>query len=991
MNRDCYDTKRAAQELLRKEGTFMVPDKYNLYQYAIENSDNKVLKNVIKLACEFSHKKMKKIVQYKFIKSAYGNHVDEAIIRDIEKEYNNTFTDKIVETHEYISQRITKLDVNVRLKINQMHQAIIQKESENGFIFNVPFHFGEEYVEKLCKWLNIRYRSGLVSYIKMLDTYKQMDYILKHGIKKGTNGKYIGFVHEWDVEQKIKEYMKIRGNKTNKLGNNDENWATRGCNFDKLTRDEIMPEFIDPYGEYLNKDRVFSSKLPYNKRQFVYGFDLDENRYLKCNQFFRLIKNYIDEKLGSFVKEEGYTYDKLLNKFVTMLASQTDMVFPIRFILPKSEMFDLGKHPIQQKLDTLLSSNFLGIIKYKLSDGIRSFTKMIFAFKTDGAFNYESGVFKPYFLIDYRLLKIPIGHLEHKTNATYDELSTINWIGNPIYELKKQFNPTKNRILFIHNHKYREIPDHILHKLQFLDQSELTSIINTRFIKTLKNSFSDQKGGKVIISEKIHYIYKSLYNYKYLTYFEFLYLLYPLIYIIYNQFSGFLTYKTAKYKNIYKLTSIVNNKNIITKEILSKFKINIINKDVLELNNYFPTSIINLKTKSSKLFLYPNIKYYTIDNEKLHQNKLYNYYKIYETTIFQQFKLINLDKKIDLIFFNLNYGIKREFEIENERDNIKLRKKIINFIKLNLRRSGTLLFNIAYINLDETKKIILKLQKLFKSVNLYRPEIQHVFKQSGLVLVCKGFLYNEKSKSSKIIKSKYTITSLEKINRNIHLDKEKFYYDLFYFYNKFMNSRDQMGLIRKMQKFQMVCSYLYGKKMNLKFIIKKDIKFRKMIKENMTGCLKDKIIKFDFAEMKRLYKRGKFINSYDDKLYGYGDIWDKMRVNAEYAKLHNYKSLNKLTKDFVKYQKYKKFKINKDSVKEVWKLFLMYPQIIVYRPWNILESDCFYVITKGCCCDVKIPKCIDKYFIDKLIELMKEMCHQYAFRLYKEVTILKYL
>ena len=69
-----------------------------------------------------------------------------------------------------------------------------------------------------------------------------------------------------------------------------------------------------------------------------------------------------------------------------------------------------------------------------------------------------------------------------------------------------------------------------------------------------------------------------------------------------------------------------------------EFVINIINKDVLELNNYFPTSIINLKTKSSKLFLYPNIKYYTIDNEKLHQNKLYNYYKIYETTIFQQFK-----------------------------------------------------------------------------------------------------------------------------------------------------------------------------------------------------------------------------------------------------------------------------------------------------------------------------------------------------------------
>lgn len=986
VNRDCYDIKRAAQELLRKEGTFMVPQNYNLYRCAINHPDNRDLQKIIKMACEFSNKKMNNVVEYKFTTESRGNHQDERVVKLIENSYNKTFSEKISETHQYISERIERITVRgIRYSLRNIHEAIKRDEMKKEYIFNVPFHFNKDYVMMLCRYLGIDvdHPNGLLPYIKMLDTYKQMDYILKHGIKKSSDGKYIGFVHDTDVEKKIGEYMKIRGDNSDKLGNNDEEWAAHGCNFSKLSREELMPEFIDPYGEHLNKERVFSSKLPYNKRQFVYSFNVDEERYLKCNQFFRLIKNYMDEKLGTFVKKEGYTYDKLLNKFVTMLASRVEMVFPIRFILPKKTLFDLGKHPIQQKLETILSYKFLGIIKYKVFNGEKSFSKMIYVFKTGGTFNYESGEFKPYILIDYRFLRIAVGHLEHSTNVTYDELSTITWLGNPIYELKKEFNPTDNRILFIHNEEYKPIPREVRDKITWLLPDEIDEIMNTRFFNTIKNSV--QCGGKKKISEEKYKLYTSIYNYKYLTYFEFLYLLYPLIYIKNNQYSGFLTSKTVKYNNIYQLESIIKNNNIITYEILSKFKINCVNKHILELNNYFSTSISGCNNKKTKLFLYPNIKYYTIDNPSVHQKKLYNYYKKYETTIFQQFKLIKIDKQ-DIIFFNLNYGIKREYEIENERDNIELRQKMIKFIKLNLKRGGTLLFNLAYMNLPETRKLVLKLQEMFKSVVIYRPEIQHVFKQSGLVLVCKGF--GEKSKSSK---SKYTMSSLEKMNRNFHLDKEKFYYDLFWFYNKFMNSRDQTGLIKKMQKFQMVCSYLYGKEWGVKFTIKRDAEFKKRIKEDMAGSLRGKTVKFNFAEMKRLYKRGKFVSEYDDKLYGYGDIWDKMRVNREYAELHDHKALNKLTKGFVSCQKYKKLSIDKDALGEVWKLFLMYPEIVVYRPWNILEGDCFYVITKGRCCDARVPKRFDKYFIDKLMELMKEMCHQYAFRLYKEVTILKYL
>lgn len=990
-----------AESFLERE-KFMVPH-INLYQYAAENPSAPQVPEIMSLACHAKQvaPTISQTVQFFFLPSTP---------RDIQTQltniYTHIFTAKVHETHEYIAKRIQKLATTATITpklaelLHQIHNSIVIAEQRDHFIFNVPFHFNTDYVRNLCKSLSlvisIPQANELLPHIKMLDTYKQMDYIQKHGIMKGNDDEYIGFVHDTNVRNKLAQYQKVRGTYNNTrdpinianeevFGNNNNNSIERHCDTTKLHPDEIMPQFIDPTQKYIKwsdqpAKEWLITELPYNRRQIVYLFGEDEARYRNCNRFFRVARNIFSKD----ETREGYKYNKLLNKYLTMVGANIKMLIPIRIVLPID--FEMGKH-LPQK--TITDQQFSGIISYNVSNMLRSYTKLIFVFKPKvDHYNLESGISYPFELYDYRFLTIPIGHLEHKKAVTYDELSTLSYMKVPIYELIQ--SPTDNRILFVHNPSIGEIPPEINSLLRRLNPSNIKDIMSTRFLTTVPGT--RHVGGKRLKpsnSNIMSNLFEKIYTYKLMTHLEFRYLLYPYIYISNSQFSVFLTYKTPKYNNIYNISTIIKETNTISHEIITKFNIKQINQNVLEVNNYFPTSLTYLKKCSNtyNLLLFPNVKYHNLDKEKIQANTLKKYYKKYNTRIEQTLKVVKYPTKQDIIFFNLlsmTPYVSENSQIIDERNNLSIREFTLKFIKTNLNKNGTLILNLAVMNVLETRKFVLKLQKLFKTVQIYRPEIQHVFKQAGLALICKNY-------QSPLPSSKHTLKSLNLINNQYELDKEKFYYDLFPFYTNFVTSRQQPAIIKSQQKFQMLASYLYAKHWKLKLSIKSPAK-RLLSKSYISAVLKDPPIKFDFKEMRRLYKKStqiRTLSPYDIAIPSTKTtIWEKMRINREYAKLHNYKPK---PSPALPTKNHHIFTIDKSSLQKIWKLFLTNPSITVHRPSNLSPPDAFYVITKGKPTPLPTPQPkMDKYFAIKMLELFTEMCHLYAFRLKKEVTLLKY-
>lgn len=970
--------------------------------------------------------------------------------------YNNDLTSKIEEARDYIKSKInerfknkiyTWIKTRTLLKI---YDAIIEIENKYNALFTTPRNelkrSGElSYIDSFFSY--IQDESGKTfsklditdKDIERLSTARELQNIITHGIEYA-NGNYIGYVTHNNIKEKMKQYQEIQKKSMEEIieqyeskkeelpndlkfikenlrlmgeypdpieysnvqlmGKDDMPNTPRKCS---MSFDKILPEFIIPKGE----GESGSNDIPYNKRQIVYGHNTDLKKYRECNKYFRTEAGYVDP-IADIIIKEGISYSPLYNIYFTMKASQTDMLFPIRFILPSSRRM-LSKHPGKQILDKYLEEyNFIGLIEYNYIDYYKSYRivkKVLLIFDSnEDRFNTHAGKKTTFYLIDYQLTKVNVGHLHPMLIATFNEFNMITnpkYLDMPIYKYKGT-KPGENQILFVHNEKMGSI-DGFEDKLEPFTQYDIemyTKSVISNVHNTIKYGpdeghiiygGGDGEVEKIKKNSIIHLsscIFTVLYTEMYkkdknripLSSFEFVFLLYPYIYITNHQYSGFISYNTPKYKKIYTQDKIIGSENSSFNEIIKYNNISTKNKNILEINNTNAVSIIHIKnSKNLSIFLYPNVKYYTINYKRVS-------YKGYDTRVYNQFKVIKIDKK-DIIIYNLSEAEDIKNEYENEYLNIKYWKILIKFIKLNLNKDGTLIMMIT-MNTNDGKKCILKLQKLFKTVSLHRLNIKHVFKQVGLVLVCKGFGYKPTSN--------YTLKSLEQLNNGIHLNKFKFYYDLFAFYDKFKSSSNIYKIIDKQKEWQLLMSYLYAKEWKLKFSIKVDKQFLQRLKDNLSSLFHNKAFSKSLKEIKYYYnkfpKNDVLHSKIDWSLPHYGTVQTMIDTNKEYAELHGHSFKNIVTNSMCKeYGCEHKFELGVDSIKGVWELYLRYPEITIYKPSDMVEADHFYIKTKGKRDDqIKIPKRYNKYFVIEFVTAFKKMVELYAKRIEYEVLLLKY-
>lgn len=1021
-----------AHKLLTDAGSYMIPAN-NLYTYAIHNPNAPQISTIIDKVYDYMYSTQPitdqprnpdgsaQLFNFNFVDEKY--HTDPEV-QKLMQMYNGQPEDidsvkRCVNLRSCLAdahRRVQRVAVDPHPELEPLYKKIVELEETQGLIFSTPAHTNEQFVKELYDYLGLPSPYPEPSLVKKLDIRYQLDNILKHGIQKGEDGDYIGFVTKDNFSRKLEEYQKIRGtydptksplNVANeeRMGSNDNEGTSRNCDLDELPPDQLLLEFVDPTNEYILKEKMNEINeaisennkekvnellkgvvLPYNRRQFVYGFQDENKLYNKCNKFFRRLRKYTHEHIDKY--KEGYSYSRLLNKYFVMKSASTKMLFPIRFVLPNK--FEFKKHKISVDfIEYLTNYKFIGVIEFKyLQDKLIKEYILIFQSSYSERDKASGGIYTSIHLLNFRLLPVGFGDLDYLKNITYDELRVMMHMGVKFYKLKKQF---PNNIIFGLSLQYdhSDIPKNIADQLIEINykDSMIDDIISRRYTDGVDMLY----GGGKFSTDMLFQLYKKQYSYDILTFREFLFTLFPYIYIDSQQYSGLIVNTTLKYRNYYLLDKIVKCNNYITNEMLNKFNISTNNKTIVEVNNYFPTSITNIdNNKDLHLLLYPNIPYYSLDISSLHGSKLESYFKKINTQIHQQFLVKAFNKKIDLIFFNLTYFLRRDDQQQNEKDNLPLRKKMIKFVELNLKPGGTLIFNIGYINLPETRRIVLKLQSLFSSVELYRPEIQHVFKQSGLALIAKGFKKQNK-------KPKYTMKSLEQMNDNIHLDKFKFYYDLFPFYHRFINCDKTIKIIDSQKRYQLLMSYLYAKQWKLKFSVSIDKPFIMKLKQNLHELFHKKPFRFSFKQLKQYYIRFKkkiYIKKLDWDTVYYGTVQDKIDINNRFAELHNYQTPNMITKHFRFLTCGEQYYLTSDLdnlVQQIWELFIRYPEIVIHRPTNISEPNSFHIQCKGERDDkVKIPNSYDKFFAEKIVEIIKQFTDLYAERLTYEVNLLKY-
>lgn len=1006
--------QKQACKLLEEAGTVRIP---NLFTMTLEG--NSTACDITRQYCDFkkpTRGKRNNCVEFQINETG----LTPEQIREVEKiktKYNEIWTfwrpRSYTDRREWIDNNIGEPGTPsyagkepLREAYHRLLDRVIELEDDKQALFNVPKKltqeevveaFGSDYAGNINLINRFKREAGKpndFNWVNFFDTFWRIDHLQKHQYRDAENvdTRGIGNVHNVDLH--LQQYQRKRRNEIANYPNentdprtiaNQEKWGNinnlspeeRTCLTEEEIGDDLLYELIDPKNEYYGN-------LPYNRRQYVFGFfDLIE-KYINCPKYFRTITSYTRRDLK---------YNRLINKYFVTVAANTNMVFPIRFILSgtvinneEEKILKMTKHRTQENIEL---SKYIGLIKLNTFFNLE-IPLIYLCFKSEKKRNSYTGKEFTIKIIDYNLMRIPIGHLTYEKNITFEELNIL------IKYLKMSFRRLKsnsNIIFFQNNSQYESLDENVKRRInEKLSQPE-TSLYEQEQTGFLPERKLLQWGGNKKEMEKsinLHYRYRELYNLEILNSHEFFYLLYPYLYISGKNFSGFISYRKSPVNKIYSINTLVKTKDveILPLEILKYFKINTKNKSILELNNYFPT-IINTITNSNKLslFLYPNIRYHLLDKYNIQQERLFRYYKKYNTRINQEFRVQKI-KKQDIIITNLFYMI-YSIKLKNmEKCNSKLKKKIFDFVKLNLKKGGTLVMNAYSVATRGMKNYVLNLKRYFKSVKLYHPEIQHVFKQGSTILCCKGF--NPKPKKL----SKDT-TFIDKYNKVVYTNKIKFYRDIFIFYEKFVKTRNIKPITDKQKKFQMVMSYLYAKEWDLDFKVKIDKKFKNMLKRNIKYVLKQDEPRYSFRLMKSYYN--KFPKNRRYKTIDTKELGEYLETVENFKKVHKHKNKNVLTKNYKKdickntsKTKIHKLYLDMNNIKEIWKLYLKYSEIIIYRPQQLLEPNAYYVICRGKEQNNRLTKRYEKYFAEKVKELMKEMIYLYSRRLTHEVDLLKY-
>jgi len=283
---------------------------------------------------------------------------------------------------------------------------------------------------------------------------------------------------------------------------------------DTNTKNKIISQDIKILYEFIDDTNKYSTdEIPYEERQFIYGFEGNLEFYKNFNNYFNIMP-FDDHMFDNDCYRNLVQYSKLLNKMQAFCSVNIKKLFPMRFILNRPFVLENGvkKLNINNKfLQKIQVSNKPNIFENKQIIGyvqIRGspINFIILKYNTKTIFHSPKGQYSYYLTTNTRLERMDINNITPKQNVTWDEFNIIyNYLKKPTYI----YNPTQERdinnllikkddinttfTLFIHNDECGEIPIHLLDKLTLITKDNYYKLnMNIRYKDYVQNQLKKE-------------------------------------------------------------------------------------------------------------------------------------------------------------------------------------------------------------------------------------------------------------------------------------------------------------------------------------------------------------------------------------------------------------------------------------------------------------------------------------------------------------------
>lgn len=190
------------------------------------------------------------------------------------------------------------------------------------------------------------------------------------------------------------------------------------------------------------------TKDPITDRQLVLGRYDNIIKYRNCSNIYRVMT-------ASHSIDKTINWSLLINKYMIKCASESNLVFPLRFILTKNSYgnYTLAKFPLQIDLDMILNAEFMGILRISIlyknkKKGIIDYQdRLLLLFRNvnnEGGLDYYLGEKTPSYLIsDWKLVRYGMKSFSPIINPTWDEfniLSSSKYLNLNIYQDTREDN-----------------------------------------------------------------------------------------------------------------------------------------------------------------------------------------------------------------------------------------------------------------------------------------------------------------------------------------------------------------------------------------------------------------------------------------------------------------------------------------------------------------------------------------------------------------------
>jgi len=311
---------------------------------------------------------------------------------------------------------------------------------------------------------------------------------------------------------------------------------------------DILYDFIDPEKKYNHLDEI-----PYNKRQFIYGFLENINFYKNFPEYFNI--NPWKGNQSENCYQNLIRYSLLLNKLNVFCISQLDIPFPLRYIFNKPYVireegkeggrkcifkvvngkarklcFDINNKFLQQiqvsyNPSRIYENKIIGYVKIKGTN-----ISFIILLNDKKERHRYIGKYSYFSMTNMRLEQMDINNITPTQNISWDEFNIMYhylkkpiYIYNPdpskyksIYDIllkEDDINTTYN--LFVHNENYT-IPEVLKEKLiRITDENYESLNLHIKYEDYVQNKLYESKIDKIIpIDTKGGFYYDKYMKYK---------------------------------------------------------------------------------------------------------------------------------------------------------------------------------------------------------------------------------------------------------------------------------------------------------------------------------------------------------------------------------------------------------------------------------------------------------------------------------------------